>query len=184
MKRTVLSRIILVSLGLLIVILVISAISAAIRSAGSQPVPINELLVNNNDRAVEMVIRGPIVADEKFKTYSIKISPDERRVTSYNGYSLYENEYKALPNTYKAYDEFIHALNKANLMLGDELPSDLRGTCATGKVYEFKLMKGAKVVKTLWTSTCSGAKGTLKANLNQVYNLFTNQIPDAKKYLK
>jgi hypothetical protein len=61
--------------------------------------------------------------------------------------------------------------------------NDTRGICATGRVYEFEVLQGSSVVKRLWTSSCRGSQGSLKANVTQVQKLFTDQIPDGRKTL-
>ncbi len=48
----------------------------------------------------------------------------------------------------------------------------------TGKVYEFSLHDETNVVETLWTSTCNGSPGSLKASVTQLSQLFLNQIPN------
>lgn len=154
----------------------------------------NEPLVNSAEltsllanRSVRMTVRGPIVADENYRTYTITISPDSRSMTTYHGYKLEQIDSKQLTNTSKAYGELVYALDRANLMIGDELTgdaNDTRGICATGSLYEFELLTDDKTTKRLWTSSCTGSPGSLKANLNQVMNLFTVQIPDYATMLR
>lgn len=133
------------------------------------------------DRSVRMTVRGQIVADENYRSYSVTISPDSRIMTTYHGYRGVVIDTETLDNTSKAYGELVYALDRANLMTGDELTGDAnetRGICATGNLYEFEMLKADKVVKKLWTSSCSGSVGSLKANLGQVMALFQKQIPD------
>lgn len=133
------------------------------------------------DRSVRMTVRGQIVADENYRSYSVTISPDSRIMATYHGYRGEVIDTETLDNTSKAYGEFVYALDRANLMTGDELTGDAnetRGICATGNLYEFEMLKGDKVVKKLWASSCSGSVGSLKANLGQVMTLFQKQIPD------
>lgn len=144
---------------------------------------LTSLLAN---RAVRITVRGPIVADENYRSYTITVSPGARNMTTYKGYKLEQIDSEQLQNTSKAYGELVFALDRAHLMVGDELTSDAndtRGICATGSLYEFELLEDGKTTKRLWTSTCKGSPGSLKANLNQVMNLFTNQIPDYSKQL-
>jgi hypothetical protein len=71
-------------------------------------------------------------------------------------------------------------------MRGDELTgdkNDTRGICATGLVYEFEVTDADSTVKRLWTSTCKGSPGSLKASVTQVKNLFLSQIPDSDHLL-
>lgn len=135
------------------------------------------------DRTIRMTVRGAIVADEDFRSYQIQISPNERTFTIYKGYLGQLINSVTLGNNITAYEQFVHALDKANLVKGIELVSDKndqRGICATGFVYDFQILKAGKSQKDLWTSSCSGSRGSLDANLDQLTNLFTAQIPVAR----
>ena len=147
-----------------------------------------EALLDTTDGAtVVMSVRGPIVADEDFRSYQVTITPNKREIQTYKGYLETVIEQKTLGNNTAAYDEFVHALDKANMTSGRQLSderNDVRGICATGRVYEFKVMKAGESKQTLWTSTCSGSTGSLKANATQLTQLFLNQIPDSTKLVR
>lgn len=146
-----------------------------------------ESLVNTAvDRSVRMTVRGPLVADENFRSYQIAVDSSSRRLTTYSGYLDQTIDSVQLSNNTRAYEEFVYALSRANLMRGTELDdekNDMRGICATGRVYEFEVLQGASVIKRLWTSTCKGSAGSLKAEVKQVNQLFHDQIPDSKATL-
>jgi len=132
------------------------------------------------DRSVRMTVRGPIVANENFHTYAINISPDARTMTTYTGYGGQQVDNEQLTNTTQAYEQFVHALDRANLMQGTSLSgdaNDIRGICAAGYVYQFEVLQGQNSIQNLWTSSCQGSKGSLQANLGQVSRLFQLQIP-------
>ena len=132
------------------------------------------------NHSVRMTVRGPIVASEDFESYQITVSPENRKITQFAGYLGQSLQSKQFDNNSKAYEEFVYALDKANMMRGRELKdeaNDTRGICAKGDLYEFEVLKDNSVVKKLWTSTCRGSKGSLNADLSQVRNLFTDQIP-------
>lgn len=141
-----------------------------------------ESLVNTAvDRSVRMTVRGPLVADENFRSYQIAVDSSNRRLTTYSGYLDQTIDSVQLGNNTRAYEEFVYALSRANLMRGTELDdekNDMRGICATGRVYEFEVLQGASVIKRLWTSTCKGSAGSLRADVKQVNQLFHDQIPD------
>jgi hypothetical protein len=139
------------------------------------------LLSTTAERSVRMTVRGPIVADESFRSYQITITPSSRSIVTYKGYLESVIDQVSLPNNVAAYDQFVHALDKANLPKGAELQgerNDLRGICATGQVNEFEILNNNESVKMLWTSTCSGSKGSLDASVKQLSNLFEAQIPN------
>lgn len=141
------------------------------------------LLETESDHGVSLTVRGPIVANENFKSYRILITPASRSMDAYKGYLDESERSKKLDNNTEAYEQFVYALDKADMMKGKELKDDklgdLRGICATGYVYEYAVLIDDKPVKHLWTSTCDGSKGSLVASTTQLNNLFLKQIPDA-----
>ena len=143
-----------------------------------------ELLTVETERSVKMTVRGPIVANEDARSYSVEVSPSGRSLKVLKGYNGEVINQKDHANTSVSYDEFVHALNKANMMKGEALTGeadDLRGVCASGHIYDFAILKNGEVVKHLWTSTCGGSKGSLLANTKQLQDLFASQIPEFKK---
>ena len=145
------------------------------------------LLNTSIDRSVRMTVRGPIVADEEFRSYQVTISPTSRQIATYSGYLETPIQVQQYSNNVQAYEQFVYALDKANMMNGQELleeKNDTRGICATGNVYEFEVLQAGSAVKRLWTSTCKGSPGSFKANVEQVENLFFDQIPDVREVLK
>jgi len=145
-------------------------------------------LLNTSDgRAVSMTVRGPIVADEDFKSYQVVISPTSRQFKAYTGYLDVITSQETLSNNTAAYDQFVNALNRANMVAGTPFEGEqnnVLGICATGKVYEFSTLNDGKMLEMLWTSTCGGSPGSLKANANQLSQLFLNQIPDGSDIAK
>ncbi len=136
--------------------------------------------------AVTMTVRGPIVADENFRSYKIIITPSSRDMKTYTGYLGTVLKQDNLINNTAAYEEFVFALDKANMSAGKQLSderNDIRGICATGRVYEFAILKDGDVIQTLWTSTCGGSPGSLKASAAQLGQLFGNQMPNARTLL-
>ena len=185
------SRILPIIIVLLVVAIAIAAlvsVGRAIFSGDTAKGPkvdpgVESLLNTAVDRSVRMTVRGPLVADEQFRSYQITVDSSSRRLNTYSGYLDQTIDSVQLGNNAKAYEEFVYALNRANLMKGNELEdekNDTRGICATGRVYEFEVLQGASAIKRLWTSTCKGSSGSLKASLSQVQKLFLNQIPDNK----
>lgn len=190
------SRVVPVILVLVVIALIIAALVSAGRAifgGGEQPeqsqveMGREALLDTSSGHSVRMTVRGPIVADEDFRSYQVTISPERRFIATYSGYLTKTLQSKQYGNNKKAYEELVYSLDKANMMNGDELPDerdDTRGICATGNVYEFEVLEGGRSVKRLWTSTCKGSPGSFKASVTQVQNLFLKQIPDEKELLK
>lgn len=184
------SRILPTILAIVVIVIAIAGLVTLARivftgSTSTQPVEVDtsqqDLLNTNDGRSVSMVVRGPIVADEDFGSYRITISPTARQFQTFNGYLHTVTFEQTLPNNTAAYSQFVHALDKANLVAGvpfEDEKNNLLGICATGKVYEFNIIDQAEVDEMLWTSTCSGSPGSLKASATQLSQLFLNQIPD------
>lgn len=144
------------------------------------------LLTTVPGSSVTMNVRGPIVADENFRSFQISVTPSSRDVKTFTGYLDQVIDQETLSNNTAAYTEFVHALDKARLTAGTQFEgeaNDIRGICATGRVTQFIVNKDGEPVQTLWTSTCSGSKGSLRASVDQLSNLFTRQIPNAPNFI-
>lgn len=179
---------------IIIVIIVVAIAIAALVSLGravfgggaDKPEVVDvsrENLLNTTlGQSVRMTVRGPIVADENFRSYQIVVTPGTRTMTTYSGYLDKTIDTTSLGNNTKAYEQFVYALDKANMMNGKTLEGDAddtRGICATGRVYEFEVMSDNNSIKRLWTSTCKGSKGSFTASVSQVQGLFLEQLPEA-----
>lgn len=185
------SRLVPTVLTIVIIIVVIAGFIALGRlifggSSNTEVIDTSQqaLLDSSDGHAVSMTVRGPIVADEDFHSYRITISPSAREFQAFTGYLDVIRNQETLANNTAAYEEFVHALDKANLVAGNPFEgdkNDVRGICATGKVYEFRIIAANDVEEMLWTSTCSGSPGSLKASANQLSALFLNQIPNSSK---
>ena len=193
-RRNSFSRFVPILLVIIITIVAVAAVIAIGRAlfgkndSGQTDQNVNTgqvaLLSTEEGRAVRLTVRGPIVANENFRSYSVIISPSSRDMTTYEGYLDKEINQKKLDNNMKAYTELVYALDKRKMMNGTQLTeqqNDLRGICASGKVYKFETLKDNSVVKSLWTSDCSGSKGSAQANVNEILDMFLKQIPDGKK---
>jgi hypothetical protein len=185
-------QIITAFLVLLVVAIAIAALVSVGRSIFSSDTTMtsqistsHETLISTSaDRAVQMTVRGPIVANEDFRTYQVQVTPNERNLITYTGHQGQPANSIVLVNNIPAYEQFVYALDRANLMRGTEFTgdkNDLRGICATGYLYEFRLLKANESQKQLWTSSCSGARGSLSASLDPIKKLFIAQIPNAQK---
>ena len=145
------------------------------------------LLVAEADRSVRMIVRGPIVADEEFNTYQIEIGPSSRRMTTHKGYQDAVIDSRQLTNSMNAYEEFIHALEKANFSqtvnLNDE-GDDTRGICAAGRLYTFETLQAGSVSDSSWITSCSNKAGSFKGSGTRVRDLFLEQIPDSSTLLR
>ncbi|MFZ2545358.1 MAG: hypothetical protein WAW80_05255 [Candidatus Saccharimonadales bacterium] len=195
MERSGLSRIVPIALIIIISGIAIFALFSVGRSlfsgdgantsspSASTLVNVGKTALTNTlaDRGVRMIVRGPLVANENYRSYTITVNPDARNMTTYRGYMGEQIDSEQLTNNLQAYEQFVYALDHANLMEGTPLTgdaNDVRGLCASGNIYEFEVLQGVNSIQKLWTSTCSGSVGSLKASLSQVTSLFRAQIPE------
>lgn len=195
-SKNSLSRFIPILLVIVIMIVAIAAVIAigrALLGGGSSNNSTNTavtdegrtaLLTVDTSRSVRLTVRGPIVSDESFRSYRVTISPEERDITTYEGYMEEVIETKKFDNNNRAYEELVHALDKRRMMDGrvlTEEQNDLRGICASGQIYQFDTLVNGETVRSLWTSDCDGSKGSATANVSEVINMFLNQIPEGRK---
>ncbi|MEO8691745.1 MAG: hypothetical protein ABI397_03085 [Candidatus Saccharimonas sp.] len=185
-------RILPVFIIIVVVALVIAALVTVGRmvfsgGSGDQPAAPKDtvssaVLETDLSRSVRWTVRGPIVASENFRSYQITVSANTRTYVVYSGYLDQATETKTYDNSPAAYEQFVYALNLANI--GDAnkaADTDIRGVCATdGLAFTFETLKDGNPDNTLWSSTCKDSKGTMAADALQIQALFTNQIPDFK----
>lgn len=178
---TIVAIIALVSLGRLILS----------RTAANRPVvddgAVKALLTTNADRSVRMMVRGPITADEDFRSYVIEVSPTSRRMTTYSGYENRELDSKQFTNNTEAYAEFVAALNRANFTKGIEpidTEENMRGICAGGRFYTFEMAQSQSVSQQFWTTSCRNSNGTFRGDAPGIRTLFLRQIPGSDAMLQ
>jgi len=142
----------------------------------------DSVLDTSATRSVRWTVRGPIVADENFRSYQITVSPNDRTYTVYKGYLDSITSTQTYINNERAYDEFVHALVNADITnTRASSNDDIRGVCATGGIaYKFDTLKDSQGDLSLWGSTCSQSKGTIAADALKIHALFANQVPDFK----
>src|SRR6478672_9865936 len=82
------------------------------------------LLNTGVGRSVAMTVRGPIVAEENFTSYRVQTSNSERSMKVFKGYLEEETNGKTLGNNTQAYEQFVFALDKANMAKGKDGDND------------------------------------------------------------
>lgn len=192
MQRNGAQRILPVAIILIVIAIAIAALVSIGRAIfGSGDTPINEgqqSLINTSDnRSVRMTVRGPIVAEEDFRTYQITASNDNRTFVAYQGYLETPLQTIDLDNNNPAYEEFVYALDRGNMMTAEAFTGesdDVRGICSSGRLYQFDTLNGGNVVKRLWTTSCKNTRGSLKTNVTVLRNLFNAQIPGSSEAIQ
>lgn len=145
------------------------------------------LLTTDADYSVRMTIRGPIVANEDFRSYTVTISPSSRQMVSYSGFDNHTLDTAQLSNNTEAYAQFVGALDRANFVKSANLSdaqNDTQGVCATGRLYTFEVLQAQSLVKQLWTTNCNGISGSFRGNAAAVRSLFLRQIPNSDDLLR
>ena len=195
MERSGLSRIIPVILILIVIIAAVAGLFSVAQSIffneTPQPASVNNsreaLTKTTIDRGVRMTVRGSIVGNEDFNSYSITVRPDSRSMTTTVGYLNKQISNKKLGNNIPAYEQFVYALDIAGYSDGTPLTgdaNDVRGICATGEVYTFEVLDGTKSVQELWTSSCKNIRGSFSATRSYIVKLFQLQIPEYTQLLR
>ena len=183
---------VLLAIIVIVAIVAVVAVGRSILNRNSVEAPVDTfasqaLLNTDADYSVRMTVRGPIMGEEDFYSYQVEVSPIGRRLTTYNGYQGQVIDDARFAGSTAAYTEFVHALNRANFtseaMLTDE-QNDTRGTCATGRLYSFEILRAQSVIKRLWTSSCRGVSGSFRGDASFVRDLFLDQIPNSNDLLK
>jgi hypothetical protein len=169
----------LVTIGLIILIFVL-----LLRGGGSGPATPNIDLnsYSTTDAIVEMVIDGPVNAEQTHRQVKIDVSQDQAVLTVYQGYQETVLRSKSYANNQSAFAVFLHALNINGFTKGnpDKSLRDERGHCASGNRYIFSLTNDGKEIERYWTTSCNGG-GTYKGNRAATIDLFQKQIPDYNK---
>lgn len=193
MNRGNFSRTIPIILVVIIIIVAIAAIVSIGRSifsgGGDESVVVEDrgqqaLTSVDVTRAVRMTVRGPIVSNERHRSYQVTISPSDRVMTTYEGYLENTIATKSYDNNTPAYEELVYALSRAGMMNSRNITKqddDTRGICAGGHVYEFEVMQAGRTIEKLWTADCRDVKGSLDADADYLTALFTVQIPDSRE---
>lgn len=185
-NKVVVGALVLVT-AVIVVAILLSVVQFSENNSGKTNVDSDRqnLLSTNEDNAVIMSVRGDIVAQEDFTAYDVVVTPSQRKVIVYKGYDKKIVQQNKFPNTPSAYEQFVYALNNVGLVSKQRSDdSDMRGICPTGDLYEFKLMSGDNILRTLWTNSCNYRQGTFGAKLSTVKQLFVDQIPDYEKIMK
>lgn len=141
------------------------------------------LITVSAERSVKMTVRGPIVGEEDFRSYTIEVSPNKRTLSIYKGYQGKLIGSKVLENSSRGYGEFVYSLYNAGFMSNvpeTDKEVEYRGLCSTKNLYTFEMLKSGKTESKLWTTSCSGTAGNLNTKLKPLVKLFNAQIPEAE----
>lgn len=168
----------LVTIGLiaLIIILLVSGGSSS-KQPTSQAVDLRKYASSSSAQA-QLIISGPIVADQNYRQLEIDVSQSQVSLTVYTGYQRQVLRSKSYANNATAFSEFTYGLQRSGFSLGstDKSQADPRGYCVNGIRDNYAFANDSKNLFAYWSNTCG--QGTFKGNISTVVRLFKNQVPD------
>lgn len=169
----------LVTIGLIILIIFLLLSSGGSKSPAIKP--LNLLDYAGTPSTAQLIVDGPVVADQDHREAKITVSQNQITFTLYNGYpQTTVARSQTYSNNATAYAVFLQSLQHAGFTLHDiSVPYDERGYCPTGERYILSFANAGTDLRRSWTTTCSnGAPSSFKGDLSTVLFLFRNQVPD------
>lgn len=152
-------------------------------STKSTPKAFNILNYIDRDSKVIAITDGPINGDDAHRAIRVTIDRNTRTIDVIQGYQGNVIVSKSYPNNQKAYNDFMHALSRANYGKPRKTTfTTEKGICATGRRYVFEVLDNNKSVSRTWTAGC--AKGNTLAEPSRVTALFRQQITDYEAVIK
>lgn len=130
-------------------------------------------------------MEGQLNAEEQHRTIRISVNRNLRRIEVLSGYNFAVERSQDFSNTQSAYDEFLHALEKAGFDQSKETPhEDERGVCPLGQRYIYELQEfGDRLIRS-WSTSCNRTEGSFAGNANLVRQLFQKQIPNYREFTR
>ncbi len=130
-------------------------------------------------------IEGEINAEELHRTIRISVDRSIRRIEVLNGYNKTVSKSQEFPNTQSAYDEFLHALDRAGFNSRKETQmTDEKGVCPLGQRYIYQLQESNDDLIRLWSTSCRKSDGSFAGNASLVQRLFQKQIPEYREFVR
>lgn len=145
-------------------------------------------LVDYADTSTEVryILRGPINALENHRVLEITVGRNSREAVIYEGYNGKILRADSFNNTQAAYSYFLAALENngyTNTRIA-ELNIVPEGACAGDRRADFEIIQGSQDLQSLWTTSCSNAKGTFAGQTSNIRSLFEAQLPDYNEFVK
>src|SRR5579875_2224368 len=141
-----------IGLGLVIVLLIVVIILIVNHGGSKNSVPGSQRpltsYVDDPAAEVRLTINGPITAPVNHRQVQITISNSLTNFNLQQGYDGTVLNNKDYNMTTNAFDNFLHALDKAGFTQGNTDPSlrSEKGYCATGSRYIFELLENGNDV--------------------------------------
>ena len=154
-------------------------------SSGDTALQNSDDIVINSIETARFTVSGPIVATEEHRSYTVEVNDRIVTITLYSDYGQKQIARRSYPNNDAAFQEFMEALDKAEVLqrrsgTDSEDDFDYEGACPTGRRYIIQLNDDV----TRWSSSCSNALGTAGGSVRTIRRLFNEQVPDISDVLK
>ena len=130
--------------------------------------------------------RGPVIATDEHRSYTIEVSRNVVIMRLYSDYGQTIIDERSYQNNEVAYETLVEALDEYSAdarVSGTTEENDFEdiGACPSGKVYVVEI--GDDIRR--WRSDCvETAAGTAAGNMQGIRTLFTAQIPDFRDVIK
>jgi hypothetical protein len=171
----------LVTIGLIVLIIVL-LLGGGGRSGTKNPAqkPFNLVDYANGNTAAQIIIDGPVVADQNHQQLKINVSQSSAALTLYNGYQQNVVSSQTFANNPTSYAIFLQSLQRAGFTLHDsKVGYDERGYCPTGERYILTFTNNGTDMRRSWITSCGTTiPNSFKGNLGTVLFLFKGQIPN------
>jgi hypothetical protein len=172
-----------VAVGILAIVLLTSGGPAEPGQSGERQVTVTDYA--SGDAVVRLTVQGEIEAKEEHREIRITVGRNRRNIEILRGYDAEVIKSRPFDNSQAAYDEFLHALEKAGFANSqDSTVEDEEGVCPTGRRYIYEMLDNSEQVLRLWSTSCSRRDGTLAGNANLIRQLFEAQIPDYTEFAR
>jgi len=140
----------------------------------------------NTTTEVRYTKEGNINAREDHRVVQISVGRDYRTIQLFDGYQGNVIKSDTLSNDQDAYRAFLSALHNSGYTKTRVATRGVEplGACPNGLRSHYDILQGAETFQSLWSTTCSNAKGTFAGNTSAVQTLFEAQIPAYSSYVQ
>jgi hypothetical protein len=167
----------LVAIGL--IILIIFLIFSGSGKPKTQVTPKTLDSYANTNAAVQLIIDGPINADQTHQEVQITVNNDAVVYEQIQGYQGSVVNEQSFANNQSAFAVLLHALDYAGFTNGNPSAAlrDERGYCSLGDRYIFSLTQNGDDIERYWATSCQSTR-TYLGNVNLTLSLFQAQVPN------
>lgn len=136
-------------------------------------------------QVAEFRVEGPIVANQKHRSYKITVSDSRVSIELYQSYGSKLLKSKTYPNTEAAFSNFMAALQQQNIQLiragsNQEMADRDKGVCPGGRRYILEIDQDLS----RWATSCSSKEGNAGFKMRTVRQLFQRQVPDFREVVR